>query len=254
VESSLARIDTAVRQIRQSKGRRSVSVSTFASFASLWLLPRLHSFQQQYPDIDIRISAGEALLDLENTDFDVVLRYCHPDEAPPGALRLFGEVLTPVVSAATHAQMAAGQGAPLREVVDLAQHTLLEEDDTRPSSQYLTWRRWLQTQGHAGLQPRRWLFMNFTYQQIQGALAGQGVALARVALVSDALLRGELVEPFGPIGRMQSPYTYWLIPAPNARDRAELRAFCAWVQAQAAQSRTALNEGDEEQQQAPQGT
>ncbi|HET7796072.1 MAG TPA: LysR family transcriptional regulator [Rhizobacter sp.] len=244
VGASLERIDAAVRQIRQAKGRRSVSLSTFASFASLWLIPKLHSFQQQHPDIDIRISAGDALVDLESADFDLVLRYCHPDEAPPGALRLFGEVLTPVVSAATQAQAAAGQTPPLRQAADLAQYTLLEEDDTRPSSQYLTWHRWLQVQGHAGLQPRRWLFMNFTYQQIQGALAGQGVALARLALVSDAIERGELVEPFGLAGRMQSPYSYWLVPAPNARDRAELRAFCAWVRAQAAQSRTAIGESE----------
>jgi LysR family glycine cleavage system transcriptional activator len=68
------------------------------------------------------------------------------------------------------------------------------------------------------------------------------VALARLALVSDALERGELVEPFGAAGRMQSPYSYWLVAAPNARDRPELRAFCAWVQAQAAQSRAAIGE------------
>jgi LysR family glycine cleavage system transcriptional activator len=242
VGASLERIDAAVRQIRQAKGRRSVSLSTFASFASLWLIPKLHSFQQQHPDIDIRISAGDALVDLENADFDLVLRYCHPDEAPPGALRLFGEVLTPVVSATTQAQAESGQTPRLQQAADLAHYTLLEEDDTRPSSQYLTWRRWLQTRGQAELQPRRWLFMNFTYQQVQGALAGQGVALARLALVSDALERGELVEPFGAAGRMQSPYSYWLVAAPNARDRPELRAFCAWVQAQAEQSRAAIGE------------
>jgi len=242
VGASLERIDAAVRQIRQAKGRRSVSLSTFASFASLWLIPKLHSFQQQHPDIDIRISAGDALVDLENADFDLVLRYCHPDEAPPGALRLFGEVLTPVVSATTHAQAESGQTPLLRQAADLVHYTLLEEDDTRPSSQYLTWRRWLQTRGLGELQPRRWLFMNFTYQQVQGALAGQGVALARLALVSDSLERGELVEPFGAAGRMQSPYSYWLVAAPNARDRPELRAFCAWVQAQAEQSRAAIGE------------
>jgi LysR family glycine cleavage system transcriptional activator len=243
VGASLERIDAAVRQIRQAKGRRSVSLSTFASFASLWLIPRLHSFQQQHPDIDIRISADDALVDLENADFDLVLRYCHPDMAPPGALRLFGEVLTPVVSAAMQAQAGSGHMPPLRQATDLAQYTLLEEDgNTRLSCQYLTWRRWLQMQGHAGLQPRRWLFMNFTYQQIQGALSGQGVALARLALVNDAIERGELVEPFGRAGRMQSPFCYWLVAAPNARDRAELRAFCTWVQAQAAQSREAIGE------------
>ena len=46
VAQALPRIDTAVRQIRQSAGRRHVTVTTFASFASMWLIPRLEAFQR----------------------------------------------------------------------------------------------------------------------------------------------------------------------------------------------------------------
>ena len=85
---------------------------------------------------------------------------------------------------------SSAHGSPLGRAADLALHTLLEEDDDRGgtrflnSSRFLGWRSWLSQQGQPELQPRRWLFTNFTYQQIQGALAGQGVALARMALVS----------------------------------------------------------------------
>jgi LysR family glycine cleavage system transcriptional activator len=65
VSQSLPRIDNAVRQIRQSAGRRSVAITTFASFASMWLIPRLEQFQRQHPDIDIRIDATDTPLDLE---------------------------------------------------------------------------------------------------------------------------------------------------------------------------------------------
>src|SRR5919205_222120 len=41
VSQSLPRIDGAVRQIRQSAGRRSVALTTFASFASMWVIPWL---------------------------------------------------------------------------------------------------------------------------------------------------------------------------------------------------------------------
>jgi LysR family transcriptional regulator, glycine cleavage system transcriptional activator len=51
----LNRLDSTVRQIRSARGRRHVSITTFASFASLWLLPRLASFEREHPDIDIRI-------------------------------------------------------------------------------------------------------------------------------------------------------------------------------------------------------
>ncbi|MDO9065904.1 MAG: LysR family transcriptional regulator, partial [Chloroflexota bacterium] len=61
---SLERLDSAVRQIRRSTGRKSVAISTWASFASMWLIPRLEAFQSQHPDIDIRIDASDALVDL----------------------------------------------------------------------------------------------------------------------------------------------------------------------------------------------
>ena len=46
---ALERLDSTVRQIRQSAGRKSVAISTWASFASMWLIPRLEAFQARVP-------------------------------------------------------------------------------------------------------------------------------------------------------------------------------------------------------------
>ena len=62
VEASLTRIDTSVRQIRAIRGRKRVSVTTFASFGSLWLLPRIEAFQEHHPDIDIRYNKVRLVL------------------------------------------------------------------------------------------------------------------------------------------------------------------------------------------------
>ena len=242
VEPWLARLDAGVRQIREKRTRRRVNVHTFASFASLWLLPRIEAFQRQHPDIDIRVSAHDAMTDLDDPEVDLILRYCSPAQAPAGAVRLFGETLTPAVSRQLLERIRAGEAPPMARPADLAQHTLAEEDDHRASAEYLSWRHWLAQHGEPTLQPRRWLYLNFTYQQVQAALAGQGVALARVALVSDALERGELVEPFGAAGRITSPYCYWLIAPPASRARAEVAQFCDWVEAQAALTRRATGE------------
>jgi LysR family transcriptional regulator, glycine cleavage system transcriptional activator len=251
VEAGLPRIDASVRQIRQTRSRKRVSVTTFASFGSLWLLPRIEAFQREHPDIDIRVSAGDAIADLDDPELDLALRYCNPAQAPPGAIRLFGEVLTPVVSRSLAYQIARGQAAPLSEPADLVHHTLAEEDDTKTSTEYLSWRRWLTLNDQPGLEPKRWLYLNFTYQQVQAALAGQGVALARVALVFEALQRGELVEPFGSDGRMSSPYLYWLVVAPDSRARPEVVQFCDWVLQQASLTRDAIGEGAEATPAAP---
>ena len=242
VDAGLPKIDASVRQIRAARSRKRVSVTTFASFGSLWLLPRIEAFQREHPDIDIRVSAADAIADLDDPELDLALRYCRPAQAPPGAIRMFGEVLTPVVSRSLAEQIRLGKAPALAKAADLAQHTLAEEDDNRTSTEYLSWRRWLTVHEQPGLQPKRWLYLNFTYQQVQAALAGHGVALARVALVFEALQRGELVEPFGMEGRLDSPYLYWLVVAPASRARPEVAQFAEWVLVQAADTRKAVGE------------
>ena len=233
-------IDRAVRQLRTVQGRRHVNLSTFASFTTLWLMPRLAGFQQQHPDIDIRITATDVLASMDDPKLDLVLRYDFANNVPPDAERMFGEVLTPVASPWLVQQASSGQGPALASAADLAGHALLEEDDHRPSASTLSWRRWLTVMGQPALEPRRWTYLNYTHQQVQGALAGQGVALARLALVHEQVARGELVEPFGPAGRLPGPAAYWLLPLPGAKLRPELRAFIAWVRGEAAVTRMAL--------------
>lgn len=252
----LDRLDASVRHIRTSQGRRHVSVTTFASFASLWLLPRLAEFQSQYPDIDIRISANDTLVGQDDPELDLGLRYCHPNDAPANSTLLFGEVLSPVVNPSLPLRQAQDlarhtlieqddhRSAPLRQVKDLVRHTLIEQDDHQPSAEYLSWRRWLREYAPAGTEPRGWIYLNYTSQQIQAAMAGQGVALARMAMITEALARGELVEPFGPTKRLTSPYAYWLVrwPSHGKEHRPEVTAFADWLLAQAAQTRALLED------------
>jgi LysR family glycine cleavage system transcriptional activator len=232
VEPALERIDRTVRHLRVASARRHVNVSTFASFATLWLMPRLMSFQRLHPDIDIRISATERLMDVDDPEFDLLLRYDFAAKVPEGAELLFDELISPVASPLLQ---------PMPTVAtDLAQQTLLDEDNHSPSSASLRWRRWLQRHGQPQLEPKRWLYLNYTHQQVQGALAGQGVALARLAMMHDTLTCGDLVEPFGAAGRMPGEAAYWLVLMPGARLRPDLIAFANWVRAEAALTRAAL--------------
>ena len=232
----LSKLDQTVRQIRRTRGRRVVNVSTFASFASLWLIPRMEAFQREHADIDIRVSAYDRKVDLEDGESDLALRYDDRPSVTPDAEQLFEEMLSPCVSP----WYLQKPPAPLKRATDLAGHALAEEDDPRPSAEYLSWRRWLTEQGAHDLQPRRWLYLNFTYQQVQAALTGQGVALARLPLVHEHLTRGELVEPFGKAGRLGSPFSYWMMLGPNAARRPEVQQFADWVREQAAITRDQL--------------
>ncbi|HZY16088.1 MAG TPA: LysR substrate-binding domain-containing protein [Ramlibacter sp.] len=237
VSQSLPRIDAAVRQIRQSAGRRTVALTTFASFASMWLIPRLEQFQRDNPDIDIRIDATDHAVDLQLADVDLALRHGPVATMPPNAKRLFGEQLTPVVS-----PWLLKGGATLARPADVAQFTLIEAGDAHHSHlEWLTWRRWFEEHGLAKLQPRRWLYFNYAHQMVQAALAGQGVVLARLPLVAESLANGDLVEPM-PSLRLGSPMAYWLIVGPRSAQRPEIQAFCEWLTVQSRITRQTIGE------------
>ena len=232
VARALPQIDGAVRQIRQSAGRRSVSITTFASFASMWLIPRMEVFQRANPDIDIRIDASDVAVDMEVADIDLAIRYGPASAMPSHAVRLFGEQLAPVIS-----PWLLKSGRPIKKPADLADYTLIEAGDAhRTHLEWLTWRRWFDEQKLTKLTPKRWLYFNYAYQMAQAALAGQGVVLARLPLVSEALAHGDLVEVL-PNTRMESPMAYWLIIGPRNNLRPEIAAFCDWLKGLAAATR-----------------
>lgn len=238
VMPSLERIDSAVRQIRQSAGRKSVAISTWASFASLWLIPRLEAFQREHPDIDIRIDATDTPVDLDTTDVDLALRYSLPANVPAQAQRLFGEQLTPVVS-----PWLLKSGPGLHKAEDLAQFALVEASDSHRTQhmELLTWRRWFNARRLTRFEPKRWLYFNYAHQIAQAALTGQGVALVRTPLIAESLASGDLLEPF-PQLRLDSPMAYWLIVGPRNVARPEVLAFCEWLKDQAAQTREAIGD------------
>ncbi|MEP6588209.1 MAG: LysR substrate-binding domain-containing protein [Polaromonas sp.] len=235
---SLERIDGVVRMIRQSAGRKSVAISTWASFASMWLIPRLEAFQREHPDIDIRIDATDTPVDLDTTDVDLALRYSMPANVPAQARRLFGEQLTPVIS-----PWLLKSGPRLQQARDLARFALVEASDAHRTQhmEWLSWQRWFDMQGLSRFEPKRWLYFNYAHQIAQAALTGQGVALARMPLIAESLASGDLVEVL-PDQRMDSPMAYWLIVGPRNAARPEVQAFCNWIEAQAAQTREAIGD------------
>lgn len=238
VAPALERMDASVRLVRQTAGRKSVAISTWASFASMWLIPRMEEFQRDNPGIDIRIDATDVPVDLETSDVDLALRYSLPGTLPPGAVRLCGEQLAIVAS-----PWLIKSNPPVRTPADVARFTLIEAGDAHRSQhlEWLSWQRWFENQGHPKLQPQRWLYFNYAHQIVQAALSGQGLALARMPLIADALAAGDLVELL-PNHRLDSPLAYWLLVGPRSGQRPEIKAFCAWLEIQAQATREAVGE------------
>jgi DNA-binding transcriptional LysR family regulator len=137
---ALRQISDATTRIRQRGAGRTLTVTATIGFASLWLIPRLADFRSRRPDIDIRISANNKMLDLEREGIEVAIRYCMPKAAPDGAIKLFGEVVLPVYS-----PKLVTRAAPLATPEDLRHHVLLHYERPDGVTPWLSWTVWLET-------------------------------------------------------------------------------------------------------------
>jgi len=229
VQHALATLDRTVDEIRGTAGVRRVTLTTYASFASLWLVPRLAMFQRDHPDIEIRLDASDRLVDLRAEDVDVAVRWLPSDRLPAGAVTLFDDIVTPALSPRLLA------GARLRHPADLARWPLLDLDARVPGVHALNWRAWFTHAGAGEVSPSAGrLIFSFVDQAVQAAVRGQGVALVRSPFLEDVVACGDLVMPF-PARRMPVGYRHVLAVDAVSGRRPEVAVFVRWLLEQARQ-------------------
>src|SRR3954467_13379339 len=217
----LTTMRTATSRLQSQNGKRPLAVTTTASFAALWLIPRLDGFRRTHPEVDVRITADTRVQDLERDGLDLAIRHGPASLAGPNAIRLFGEKVFPVCSPRLLKKL------PLREPADLKNHTLLQYDDPDARHPWLHWKTWLEVAGIAGLKPAGTLTFSGYEQIIPAPLAGHGVALGRTPLVKDLLVSKELVAPFK--SSADPARAYFAIVSRNAEGRREVADFVAWL-------------------------
>lgn len=207
--------------------RPTVTISAGVGISALWLVPQLSDFQAAHPDIEVRISTTNRVVDLLHEDIDLALRYCADRDAPAGAWRLFGDTLVPV------AHPSVGTGLVLDRDT-LPQQVLLDLDDAR--FPWLSWSPWLAANGLEAVRPRGRIRFNHYDQLIHAAASGQGLAIGRKEMMSSLFREGRLM----PLGGDRHPMTgrgFWLVAAPGA-PRPEARLFADWIRTVADHCRT----------------
>lgn len=223
VRQALAAIDGSVAEIRGAGASRRMTLTTYASFASLWLVPRLAAFQRRFPDIEIRIDASDRMLDLAAADVDVAVRWLPSDVVQPSATLLIDDVATPAISPRLL------QSGACRSPADLAQWPLLDLDDSLPGIRRLSWAAWFEFAGAGAVEPASGrLVFSFVDQAVQAAIRGQGVALVRSPFLQDCVASGDLVMPF-PRLRMPIGYRHVLVMNPARARRPHVEAFRDWL-------------------------
>lgn len=227
VAQALAGIDRGVDEIRGVGLPPRITLTTYASFASLWLVPRLAAFQRDHPQIEIRIDAADRFLDLQKEGIDVALRWCRPDRTvlPADAIELLQEYVTPAVST----RLIERTRVTLNTPADLLKLPLLEMDESAPSSVASSWQRWFEFAGVTPQAPTggRMMF-SFIDQAVQAAIRGQGAVMGRSPLIEDSVAAGDLTTPF-PDLRMSTGYRFYLVPNPDRARLPHVQTFTQWL-------------------------
>jgi LysR family glycine cleavage system transcriptional activator len=120
-QQALKQVDRAVDDIRGPGNSTRVTITTYASFASLWLVPRLAMFQREHPEIELRIDGSDRFIDIDAEGVDVAIRWTRPASLPKAALRLLDEEVVPALSPL----LIERSGVTLKEPQDLFQLPLL---------------------------------------------------------------------------------------------------------------------------------
>jgi LysR family glycine cleavage system transcriptional activator len=213
---------------RRARTDRVVVVTVSPSFAAKWLAPRLVQFIERHPEIDLRIGANMATIDLATDQADVAVRYNLGNNDGLVADKLMDEAATPMC----RPELLDGD-PPLHTPTDLALHTLIHDDSLlRFWADTPGWQKWLALAGLADLEVRAGLHFNYADHCLDAAIAGSGIVLGRRAIASRDLEQGRLVAPFDL--DIPFPGSYYSVTTEEKAGNADVRAFLDWLREEAA--------------------
>ena len=199
-----------------------LSISVSETFATNWLVPRLGSFQVENPAIAVRLESSNRLVEFGREKFDAGVRSGKGEWAGVAAHRLFPLLFTPVCTPSLLKRLG-----PIKRPGDLLRLPLITPADA-------AWRIWFAAAGMSDAERIPSDGPSFGVQYLEGkaALADQGIAMVTPNFFAPELKSRQLVRLFDIVA--DSGESYWFAYPKNHANTAKLRAFRAWILAQAA--------------------
>lgn len=219
IRSAFLELRYSTEKLLESSNNSVLTISTLVSVASKWLLPRLPSFREAHPQIDVRISASTEWVDFRKGGIDAAIRYGDGNWPGLRADWLMSDEIFPVCSP----RLLTGD-KPLNTPVDLAHHPLLQVSGVTAND----WNDWLHAAGQPPLTakgPR--LTFDLAMMAVQAAIDGQGVCIGRSTYVDDDLRAGRLVAPFDL--RLKSASGFYLVTPHDQAESKKIVAFRGWL-------------------------
>lgn len=222
-QAYLPPVRNAFRQIIEASSRIAsveetgiLTVSVTSFFASAWLVPRLTQFQNNNPEIDLRVVTNNQLVDFSRDGVDVAIR--HGLGVYPGLAshRVLAVDIVPVAAP----KLVDRLGRPASPA-DLTRWPHVHDAERK------AWHRWFQSQGVEEVGPLRGPSFDDSGLLVKAVLAGQGVGLLPAAMVATELAQGQLVR-VADITLLED-FAYYLVYPEARHDRPKIAAFRRWI-------------------------
>jgi LysR family glycine cleavage system transcriptional activator len=201
-----------------SRGDRSVTVRSTASFAILWLAPRLNSFLEAYPDIDVRLFTAIWADALEAEQSDIDIRFGDGRWEGYEVELIKKESSVPVCSPAWHSR--AGNPAELAEYSQRHLIHIMGCEDL--------WTRWFRATGAESYTAPKGIQVDSSLIALELACAGSGCALILRSFTTPYIEAGRLIAPFE--GELKIEQAHYLLrPEGEGPQRPEVLLFREWL-------------------------
>ena len=225
LSAGFGRLVEAVRRMRADRTVHFLTISVGTTFASNWLVRRLASFKEAFPEIDVRLQTTDTLADFTHDGVDVAIRFGGGDYPGLESIRILADEVFPVCS-----PRLLERGPPLETPADLANHTLLHVVWTLHMGETYDWEMWLRAAGVETLDFTRG--PRFTHGNIAllAAVQGQGLTLSSNSMAGDELAAGTLIRPFDI--NLPTQFTHFLVYPEGAAEVPKIAAFRAWILAE----------------------
>ncbi|MGL4637168.1 MAG: LysR substrate-binding domain-containing protein [Beijerinckiaceae bacterium] len=216
IAEGFARLVSATNLVVSSAGARRLPIHCSPSFATLWLTPRLGSFMNQNPDIDIALFASHEPAKLGQDGILLDIQYARPVPDNCEAILLGEELIVPLASPSFVHQHS------LAEVKDLARAPLINSIRS-----VATWEQWVARYAAGINLNRRGLQFDRAHLALTAASNGLGIVLESTLQANDYLRRGDLVMPFGRRGI--TALAHRIVYRREDRDNPDIAAFVSWI-------------------------
>ena len=222
----LGHIGSVCDDIRLATNLEQVTIAATHAFSSFWLMPRIRTFQQHYPDIKVHVVATDNAQEQRSGKVDLALTCGDSALHSHEAHYLFAERAYPVCSPrylATHALPKLPE--------ELLTHRLLHMDEQVWENlgwDPIDWPAWLTHFGVdiVDLKPSGLTFNNY-YMLIQAVLEGEGISLGFEHSIGDLVEKGKLVtltDEYWDTGR-----GYYLAIKSSRIDNPQVQALGHWL-------------------------